>query len=51
MSMIGICSICGRPAATSCPLCGRLVCPQDSDPVTHVCRVCAGKQQRIGRMT
>jgi hypothetical protein len=51
MSMIGICSICGRPANTTCPLCGRLVCLQDSDPVTHVCRACGGRQQRVKRLT
>jgi hypothetical protein len=51
MSMIGMCSICGRPAVTSCPLCGRLICAQDSDPVTKVCRGCAGKQRQISRLT
>ena len=47
MSMIGMCSICGRPAVTSCALCGRLVCPQDSDPVTRICRACASGQRGI----
>jgi len=51
MAMIGICSICGRPAASTCPLCGRLVCLQDSDPVTHVCRLCAGKGGRVNMTT
>lgn len=46
MSMIGLCSICGKPAVTTCPICGRLVCSQDSDPVTHVCRSCAPKQMK-----
>lgn len=51
MSMIGICSLCGRPASTTCPLCGRLVCAQDSNPVTRVCRACAAKEMKPTRMT
>jgi hypothetical protein len=51
MSMIGICSLCGRPASTTCPICGRLVCAQDSNPVTRVCRACAAKDMKLTRMT
>ncbi|MCU0852803.1 MAG: hypothetical protein MUC90_06080 [Thermoplasmata archaeon] len=48
MSMIGICSVCGRPATTTCALCGRLVCFQDSDPLTRVCKACAVKGKKSG---
>jgi len=51
MSMIGICSLCGRPASNTCPLCGRLVCAHDSNPVTKVCRACAAKEMKPTRMT
>ena len=41
MTMVGSCYICGRPATTTCQLCGQLVCPLDVDPITHICRVCS----------
>lgn len=47
MTLIGACHICGRPATHTCPLCGQLVCPFDSDPITHICR--AHGQMRTGR--
>lgn len=44
MSMIGMCSICGRPAASTCRLCGRLVCESCTDPVALVCRACSRRE-------
>jgi len=29
-------------------MCGQLVCPSDSDPITRICRVCA-KGTKMGR--
>jgi len=48
--MLGMCSLCGRPATSTCTLCGRLVCSQDMNPVTRVCRVCAARQMRQTRL-
>ena len=50
MTMVGICSLCGRPATATCALCGRLVCSQDMNPVTRVCRACAAKQLKPTRL-
>lgn len=52
MAMVGMCSICGRPATGTCPLCGRLVCRACSHSTTGVCRACEGKQQKtVTRLT
>ncbi len=51
MTMVGICSVCGRPAGSTCPLCGRLVCRACSDPGTGVCTGCRAKQNRVSRLT
>ena len=58
MTMIGTCHICGRPATTTCTMCGQLVCPVDSDPITRICRQCSrgtkmgrANKPRVGRVT
>lgn len=46
-SMIGICSLCGSPAVSTCRLCGRLVCEEHYDSRTGICADClAGKRAR-----
>jgi len=34
------CSICGDPASTRCPMCGRLVCGRHFDSGRGLCYVC-----------
>ncbi|MCG2825611.1 MAG: hypothetical protein L6265_03330 [Thermoplasmatales archaeon] len=46
MKMLGICSICGRPANYTCSMCGGFICPNCYDFSTGVCIKCKGKMFR-----
>ena len=41
MEVLGLCSICSRPARYSCSMCGRLVCPQHYDKHSRLCDQCS----------
>jgi hypothetical protein len=50
MKVAGLCHICGKPAMTSCPMCGRMVCGSHMDRASGVCFSCKGQSpDNIGR--
>ncbi|MHC1708813.1 MAG: hypothetical protein AB9819_00155 [Methanomassiliicoccales archaeon] len=45
MEVLGLCSICSRPARYSCTMCGRLVCPSHYDKHGRLCDQCSPERR------
>ena len=45
MTMVGICSICGAPATSTCRMCGKLFCSRCIDRESGVCVRCHHKKE------
>ncbi|HOE53199.1 MAG TPA: hypothetical protein PKO24_06175 [Methanomassiliicoccales archaeon] len=41
MEVLGLCSLCSKPARYSCSLCGRPVCLEHFDRYAHLCYHCS----------
>ncbi|MDD1746867.1 MAG: hypothetical protein LUQ16_03805 [Methanomassiliicoccales archaeon] len=46
MEKIGVCMTCGKPAISSCRMCGRLVCPQHYYSRAGLCSHCIPPTER-----
>lgn len=48
MEVLGLCSICTRPARYSCSLCGRPVCAEHYDKHNRMCYHCSPDRRDLG---
>lgn len=40
MDVVGLCSVCGKPAKNSCKMCGRIFCDDHFDKKLGICNSC-----------
>gem|GEM_PF-1316614 len=45
MELVGQCMICGKPAFSSCAICGSLVCDEHFYPRIKMCSGCMSKRE------
>ena len=47
MELVGHCMICGKPAFSSCAICGSLVCEEHFYPRTKMCSRCMSSVEEV----
>ncbi|MDD1772702.1 MAG: hypothetical protein LUQ09_07245 [Methanomassiliicoccales archaeon] len=41
MEVLGLCSVCSRPASHSCVMCGKALCSRHYDHESRMCQQCS----------